>query len=507
MTRKKNKMFVDSAERTPHYSLRKLSVGVASVLLSTTLWMSANGSVAHADTINDVNAAGKTSNNSAEDNSDPSETQKASEDQTQSQPAEATSQASEENAEKQNTASEATQADASQAEQGQSQNAGNASDVANAVVDATQAENKQVQDNKTSQANDEAQAPVSSDVQAPAAQNEQDAAQAHAEGQATEVEKQTVNDAQAADNEANEAESQDQKNDAATAPENNGNATADVENVKEDATEGKTNAGDANSLNSSVELDAKDALKTSKAATINKKMAMVNLASAKLADQYEAKGAEYTEIYGQTIDPKNLISNFSELPAGTTASAANLEAIKTKQGRNVVPITVTYSDGSTDTANAIVWVTQQGTRALAKRVDLKFNSDTNKSEITVEANGFVSLPIWYKGTATISGSDITKGAKIYLSSISEKYRENLGGTIAMPVTDRDGDELGTLNLSGDWTNTGTAGEDKGLYLIVTSSKKYSGDVNIKFNIADGKVYNTDMNWINLRDLFLNDPPS
>lgn len=43
-------MFVDSADRTPHYSLRKLSVGVASVLLSTTLWMGANGSVVHADT-------------------------------------------------------------------------------------------------------------------------------------------------------------------------------------------------------------------------------------------------------------------------------------------------------------------------------------------------------------------------------------------------------------------------------------------------------------------------
>ncbi|WP_373369448.1 YSIRK-type signal peptide-containing protein, partial [Lactobacillus delbrueckii] len=52
MLRKKSKMFVDSADQTPHYSLRKLSVGVASVLLSTTLWMGANGSVAHADTIN-----------------------------------------------------------------------------------------------------------------------------------------------------------------------------------------------------------------------------------------------------------------------------------------------------------------------------------------------------------------------------------------------------------------------------------------------------------------------
>ena len=78
MIRKKNKMFVDSADRTPHYSLRKLSVGVASVLLSTTLWMGANGSVAHADTINGATVAVK-----AENKSDPSETPMASKDQKQ----------------------------------------------------------------------------------------------------------------------------------------------------------------------------------------------------------------------------------------------------------------------------------------------------------------------------------------------------------------------------------------------------------------------------------------
>ena len=78
MVRKKNKMFVDSADRTPHYSLRKLSVGVASVLLSTTLWMGANGSVAHADTNNNATVAEKVEN-------DPSETQTASNGQTQSQ--------------------------------------------------------------------------------------------------------------------------------------------------------------------------------------------------------------------------------------------------------------------------------------------------------------------------------------------------------------------------------------------------------------------------------------
>lgn len=80
MVRKKNKMFVDSADRTPHYSLRKLSVGVASVLLSTTLWMGANGSVAHADTNNDATVAVKASS-SAENKSDPSKTQMASKDQ------------------------------------------------------------------------------------------------------------------------------------------------------------------------------------------------------------------------------------------------------------------------------------------------------------------------------------------------------------------------------------------------------------------------------------------
>ena len=36
------------AQRVPHYGLRKLSVGVASVLLSTTLYM---GVTAHADTM------------------------------------------------------------------------------------------------------------------------------------------------------------------------------------------------------------------------------------------------------------------------------------------------------------------------------------------------------------------------------------------------------------------------------------------------------------------------
>ena len=118
MVRKKNKMFVDSADRTPHYSLRKLSVGVASVLLSTTLWMGANGSVAHADTINDKTVAGK-----VEDKLDPSETHK---DQTQAQTAESTSQASVASAEKQNGEAQAAVADVNQAENKQAQEGGSA---------------------------------------------------------------------------------------------------------------------------------------------------------------------------------------------------------------------------------------------------------------------------------------------------------------------------------------------------------------------------------------------
>lgn len=40
-----------ATERVPHYGLRKLSVGVASVLLSTTLYLGA-ARVAHAETTN-----------------------------------------------------------------------------------------------------------------------------------------------------------------------------------------------------------------------------------------------------------------------------------------------------------------------------------------------------------------------------------------------------------------------------------------------------------------------
>ena len=55
--KKKQKIFDNSAETTPHYGVRKLSAGVASVLLSTTLWMGKSAD-AHAatETANTKNA-------------------------------------------------------------------------------------------------------------------------------------------------------------------------------------------------------------------------------------------------------------------------------------------------------------------------------------------------------------------------------------------------------------------------------------------------------------------
>ena len=41
-----------ATQQVPHYGIRKLSVGVASVLLGTTFYMGINGNVAHADTVN-----------------------------------------------------------------------------------------------------------------------------------------------------------------------------------------------------------------------------------------------------------------------------------------------------------------------------------------------------------------------------------------------------------------------------------------------------------------------
>ncbi|MDB6265069.1 YSIRK-type signal peptide-containing protein, partial [Lactobacillus amylovorus] len=238
MVRKKNKMFVDSADRTPHYSLRKLSVGVASVLLSTTLWMGANGSVAHADTINDATVAGK-----VEDKLDPSETHK---DQTQAQTAESTSQASVASAEKQN----------GEAQKGQAQVA---------VANANQAVKKQAQE--VDSANAEAQTATANDAQAdvakqePAAQSKQPAPKAQASAPASVKEQ------------ASTAEGQ--TNGSANA----GAAIDATTKAKKDSANPEANSSAAateDAKNESTTLDVNQAFKM----PINKKMVMASLASA-----------------------------------------------------------------------------------------------------------------------------------------------------------------------------------------------------------------------------------
>jgi LPXTG-motif cell wall-anchored protein len=245
MLRKKSKMFVDSADQTPHYSLRKLSVGVASVLLSTTLWMGANGSVAHADTINDTTVAGK-----VWDKLDPSETHK---DQTQAQTAESTSQASVASAEKQNGEAQAAVADVNQAENKQAQEGGSANAKA-----------------QTTTAND-AQADVAK--QEPAAQSQQTAPQAQvpasAESQASTAEQ--------AAGQASAAATEGQTNGSANA----GAAIDATTKAKKDSANSEANSSDAateGAKNESTTLDVSQAFKTSTVATVTKKMVMSSLA-------------------------------------------------------------------------------------------------------------------------------------------------------------------------------------------------------------------------------------
>ncbi|MFV4906706.1 YSIRK-type signal peptide-containing protein, partial [Lactobacillus delbrueckii] len=247
MLRKKSKMFVDSADQTPHYSLRKLSVGVASVLLSTTLWMGANGSVAHADTINDTTVAGK-----VEDKLDPSETHK---DQTQAQTAESTSQASVASAEKQDGEAQA------------------------AVADVNQAENKQAQEGDS--ANAEAQTTTANDAQAdvakqePAAQSQQTAPQAQVSAPASAEEQAST--AEQTAGQASAAATEGQTNGSANA----GAAIDATTKAKKDSANPEANSSDAateGAKNESTTLDVSQAFKTSTAATVTKKMVMSSLA-------------------------------------------------------------------------------------------------------------------------------------------------------------------------------------------------------------------------------------
>ncbi|MCD5543740.1 mucin-binding protein [Lactobacillus delbrueckii] len=247
MLRKKSKMFVDSADQTPHYSLRKLSVGVASVLLSTTLWMGANGSVAHADTINDTTVAGK-----VEDKLDPSETHK---DQTQAQTAESTSQAYVASAEKQDGEAQA------------------------AVADVNQAENKQAQEGDS--ANAEAQTTTANDAQAdvakqePAAQSQQTAPQAQVSAPASAEEQAST--AEQTAGQASAAATEGQTNGSANA----GAAIDATTKAKKDSANPEANSSDAateGAKNESTTLDVSQAFKTSTAATVTKKMVMSSLA-------------------------------------------------------------------------------------------------------------------------------------------------------------------------------------------------------------------------------------
>ena len=252
MVRKKNKMFVDSADRTPHYSLRKLSVGVASVLLSTTLWMGANGSVAHADTINNTTVAGK-----VEDKLDPSETHK----------------------------------DQTQAQNGQGQ------DAASVVTGANQTKNKE-----GSSANAEAQTATANDAQAdvakqePAAQSQQTAPQAQvpasAESQASTAEQ--------AAGQASAAATEGQTNGSANA----GAAIDATTKAKKDSANPEANSSDAateGAKNESTTLDVSQAFKTSTAATVTKKMVMSSLADS----ISENKPTDTTAVPGFSVtDPE-----------------------------------------------------------------------------------------------------------------------------------------------------------------------------------------------------------
>lgn len=65
------KRMEDAAKRQQHFSIRKLTIGAASVLLGTTLWLGTNASVAHAETndksnADDDNQAAQESNTEAE---------------------------------------------------------------------------------------------------------------------------------------------------------------------------------------------------------------------------------------------------------------------------------------------------------------------------------------------------------------------------------------------------------------------------------------------------------
>ena len=253
-------MFVDSADRTPHYSLRKLSVGVASVLLSTTLWMGANGSVAHAATINDATVAEKVEN-------DPSGTQTASNGQTQSQ-----------NGQGQDAASVVTGANQTKNKEGSSVNA----------------------EAQTATANDaHAQADVAK--QEPAAQSQQTAPQAQVPASA---ERRQASTAEQAAGQASAAATEGQTNGSANADAAN-NATTEEKKDSANPEANSSAAATEDAKNESTPLDVSQAFKMH----INKKMVMASLASAdkltNMVSELEKAKEDTTAVPGFSVtDPK-----------------------------------------------------------------------------------------------------------------------------------------------------------------------------------------------------------
>lgn len=83
MVSKNNRMkkMEKSADRKPHFAIRKLTIGAASVLLGTTLWMSTTASTSHADTVNDNNnnspTSGEESNTETSSNAGNADSDKA----------------------------------------------------------------------------------------------------------------------------------------------------------------------------------------------------------------------------------------------------------------------------------------------------------------------------------------------------------------------------------------------------------------------------------------------
>ena len=179
----KQKMFLESAERTPHYGIRKFTVGVASALLSTTLWLGSAPSAQAATTgTGDVvtsqtnNAAGAGTAKTAEAQTEaPAETSAAPAEAKSQAPAASTEQAAE-SAGTENQGPAATEASADQASGEKASEAASAQETPKAETQAP-AEEAKAETAAASQAGAGEQAAESSvnqkaETPAPSAQTE-----------------------------------------------------------------------------------------------------------------------------------------------------------------------------------------------------------------------------------------------------------------------------------------------------------------------------------------------